>query len=182
MVELLKSDYSACLRRKIPFFLLLIYRIGNSVVYSKIPKPIKKLVILILKVIQKIFSDILFHTELPFGAKIGKGLRINHPYGIILSEFAKIGDNCTIFHQVTIGMNEGNRKINDGVPQIGNNVYIGCGAKIIGGITIGDNVKIGANAVVTKNIPSNCTVVGNPAIIIDKCKENSVSELKVYSI
>jgi serine O-acetyltransferase len=65
-------------------------------------------------------------------------------------------------------MNEHKRDINNGVPKIGNNVYIGCGAKLIGGITVGDNVIIGANAVVVKDVPSNCTVVGNPAQIISK--------------
>ncbi|WP_285959077.1 serine O-acetyltransferase [Thomasclavelia spiroformis] len=74
-------------------------------------------------------------------------------YGIIISKNAKIGKNCTIFHQVTIG--EGK----DGAPCIGNNCYIGAGAKIIGKIKIGNNVKIGANCVVIEDIPDNSIVV-----------------------
>ena len=74
-------------------------------------------------------------------------------YGIIISGQARIGTNCTIFHQVTIGTN------GKGVPIIGDNVLIGAGAKILGPIRIGDNVKIGANAVVTTDVPDNCTVV-----------------------
>lgn len=74
--------------------------------------------------------------------------------GIIVSYGAKIGKNCVINQQVTIGQGI------TGHPTIGNNVFIGAGARIIGGVTIGDNVKIGANAVIVKDIPSNCTVVG----------------------
>ena len=87
-------------------------------------------------------------------------------YGIFISSGAKIGRNCTIFHQVTIGSNTLADSAGCGAPTIGNNVYIGCGAKIIGSVTIGDNVRIGANCVVTDDIPSNCTVVmGKPRII-----------------
>ena len=74
-------------------------------------------------------------------------------YGIIISKNAIIGENCTIFHQVTIGEGKG------GAPRIGDNCYIGAGAKIIGNITVGNNVKIGANCVVVEDIPDNCTVV-----------------------
>lgn len=79
--------------------------------------------------------------------------------GIFVSKGAKIGKNCVIFHQVTIGSNTLYGSKHCGVPTIGNNVYIGCGAKIIGGITIGDNVVIGANCIVTENVPSGSTVV-----------------------
>ena len=82
----------------------------------------------------------------------------HHLNGIIVSHYAQIGKNCTIFQLVTIAQDENNK-----AATIGNNVIIGAGAKIIGDITIGDNVKIGANAVVTKDIPSNCTAVGIPA-------------------
>ncbi len=83
--------------------------------------------------------------------------------GIVISGNASIGENCTIFHQVTIGVDE----ITDpgAAPVIGNNVIIGAGAKIIGGITIGDHVKIGANAVVTKDVPDGATVVNDNKII-----------------
>jgi len=87
--------------------------------------------------------------------------------GIIISNKAKIGKNAIILHQVTIGTAMVKEKTRDelGAPIIGDNVYIGAGAKIIGEITIGDNCIIGANAVVTKNIPDNCTAVGVPAVI-----------------
>lgn len=84
--------------------------------------------------------------------------------GIIISYGAKIGRNCTINQQVTIGQNE------KGHPVIGDNVFIGAGARIIGAVTIGDNVKIGANAVVVKDIPRNSTVVGVPGVVVRKNK------------
>ena len=94
---------------------------------------------------------------------IGRRLRVPHISGIIISFYASIGDDCTIHHQVTIGEESIAHK--GLAPRIGNNVYIGAGAKIIGPIDIGDNVRIGANAVVTKDVPPNCTVVGANKII-----------------
>lgn len=97
--------------------------------------------------------------EISFDAEILEGLRMPHLNGIIISPYAKIGRNCTIFHQVTIGTNE--HKINfKNAPNIGDNVYIGAGVKLIGNIRVGNNVKIGSNAVVTKDVPDNYTVVG----------------------
>lgn len=90
--------------------------------------------------------------------------------GVFISSGAQIGKNCTIFHQVTIGSNTLPDSAGCGAPVIGDNVYIGCGAKIIGNVTIGDNVRIGANCVVTTDIPANCTVVLEKPRIIQKRK------------
>ena len=86
--------------------------------------------------------------------------------GIVIGETATIGNDCTIYHGVTLG-GTGKDKIKRH-PDIGNNVMIGCGAKILGPIKIGNDVKIGANAVVLKDVPDNCTLVGVPAIIVKK--------------
>lgn len=111
-------------------------------------------------------ARIFTNSEINAKASIGKDVVFCHgANGIIISPKATIGDNVTIFHQVTIGQNSGSNKT-WGAPKIGNNVLIGAGAKIIGPITIGDNVKIGANAVVTKDIPANCIVAGIPAKIL----------------
>lgn len=102
--------------------------------------------------------------EIHPGAKIGKGLFIDHGTGVVIGETAIIGDNVTMFHGVTLGgtgKEKGKRH-----PTIGNNVFIGSGAKLLGNITIGDNVKIGANAVVLKDVRSNTTVVGIPGKIV----------------
>lgn len=165
MFAILKQDYNASEKRIINFTILLIYRIGNSICYSKIPNIIKKIILVFLKIIQKIYSDIIFKVEIPFETKIGSGLRINHPQGIIISKNAVIGERCTIFHQVTIGANEHKNSFMK-APKIGRNVYIGAGAKIIGDIIIGDNVKIGANAVVSKNVPDGSTVIEFNKIIV----------------
>lgn len=102
--------------------------------------------------------------EIHPGATIGKGLFIDHGTGIVIGETAIIKDNVTMFHGVTLGgtgKEKGKRH-----PTIGNNVFIGCGAKILGNIEIGDNTKIGANAVILKNTPANVTVVGIPGQIV----------------
>jgi serine O-acetyltransferase len=87
-------------------------------------------------------------------------------HGIFVAGGASIGRNCVIFHQVTIGANSLPDSKTVGVPRIGDNVYIGVGAKIIGCVNVGDNCRIGANCVVTRDVPPNTTVVlGEPRLI-----------------
>lgn len=103
----------------------------------------------------------------PLSTSISNNITFPHGIcGIYVSNGAKIGDNCVIFHQVTIGSNSLSDSKTKGSPIIGKNCYIGAGAKIIGNVTIGDNVRIGANTVVTKNVPSNTTVVGQEFRVI----------------
>lgn len=168
MIQTIKSDYEACGRRIAPFSNVLLYRLGNRVFYGRLPGPIRKVLLLLLKLVQMLYSNLLFHTELPFRARIGTYFGMNHPYGVVFSEDAVLGDHCFVFHQVTIGANEHDRTVHNGVPVVGDRVYIGCGAKLIGGITVGSDVIIGANAVVTKDVPDRRTVVGNPARILER--------------
>lgn len=100
--------------------------------------------------------------EIHPGAKIGKGLVIDHGMGVVIGETAEIGDNCVIYHGVTLG-GTGKQKAKRH-PTIGNHVFIGAGAKLLGNIQIGDHTKIGANAVVLKDCPPNSTLVGIPAV------------------
>ncbi len=102
--------------------------------------------------------------EIHPGAKIGNRLFMDHGMGIVIGETAVIGDNCTIYHGVTLG-GTGKDKAKRH-PTLKYNVMVGCGSKVLGNITIGDNVKIGANSVVLHNIKENCTAVGIPAKII----------------
>lgn len=102
--------------------------------------------------------------EIHPGAKIGKGLFIDHGTGVVIGETTEIGENCTIYQGVTLGgtgKDKGKRH-----PTIGNNVMIGAGAKILGPFKVGDNAKIAANAVVLNEVPPNCTAVGVPANIV----------------
>ena len=121
-----------------------------------------KFIARLISQVARLFTGIEIHP----GAKIGKMLFIDHGMGIVIGETATIGDNCTIYHNVTLG-GTGKDK-NKRHPDIGNNVIIGCGAKVLGPIKIGDNVKIGANAVVLKDVPENSTIVGVPGKIIEK--------------
>lgn len=114
-------------------------------------------------------ADIPLNTQIDGVPTFPHGLT-----GVFISAGAKIGKNCVIFHQVTIGSNTLPDSRGKGAPVVGDNVYIGCGAKIIGNVHIGNNVRIGANCVVTQDIPDNATVVmEKPRIIVhDTPKDN----------
>ena len=110
------------------------------------------------------FHNASMGTHRNCGAKFAAPPKLPHGLnGIIVSHNAVIGENCTIFHQVTIGEGRG------GAPMIGNNVLIGAGARVIGGIRIGDNVRIGAGCVVMQDVPDNATVIpAAPQLIVRK--------------
>lgn len=114
--------------------------------------------------ILKCFFETRYNVYISEKAEIGKGFHIGHPFSIIISE-CKIGENVTIMQQTTIGSSRGGNR--PGYPSIGNNCFIACGAKIIGKVTIGNNCIIGANCVVTKDIPNNAIVGGVPGKIIN---------------
>ena len=104
--------------------------------------------------------------EIHPGAKIGKRLVIDHGMGIVIGETTEIGDDCLIYQGVTLGgtgKDTGKRH-----PTIGNNVLIGCGAKVLGPFKVGDNSRVAANAVVLSEIPADCTAVGAPARVVKK--------------
>lgn len=144
---------------------LLLYRIGNYFYKKK------------FKIIGKLFSLLnrfIFSSWIPSSSEIGKGTKLGYwGLGIVIHSNTKIGEQCNIGQNVTIGRNFGDKK----VPIIGDFVYVGAGSVIFGEIKIGDNVIIGANSVINKSIPNNCTVVGNPFRII---KENR--QLKYFEL
>ena len=105
-----------------------------------------------------------FGCSIPHSTSIGRGFYIGHIRDIVINERAVIGENCNISQGVTIGQaNRGRRK---GTPVIGRNVYIGPGAKIVGAVHVGDHVAIGANCVVTDDVPDHAVVVGVPGRVI----------------
>jgi len=130
-----------------------------------------------LKLIARIFSHlarIITGIEIHPGAQIGRRFFIDHGMGVVIGETAIIGDDCTLYHGVTLGgttWKKGKRH-----PTLKNNVVIGAGAKVLGPITLGNNSKIGSNAVVVTDIPNDSTAVGIPAKIIE-----SSEKLKKFS-
>lgn len=104
--------------------------------------------------------------EIHPGAKIGKGLFIDHGSAVVIGETAEIGDNCTIYQGVTLGGT--GKDVGKRHPTLGNNVMVGSGAKVLGPFTVGDNSKIAANAVVLEAVPANSTAVGIPARVVKR--------------
>ena len=137
------------------------------------------------RILARMVSQINRHltgVEIHPGATIGKGLFIDHGMGIVIGETAEIGDYCTIYHGATLGgtgKDTGKRH-----PTIGNNVLIGCGAKVLGPFTVGDNARIGANSVVLKPVEPYTTVVGVPAKPAKKnrqedCPGNNLDQIHI---
>jgi len=114
---------------------------------------------------------VLWGIDIPRGAKIGGGLYIGHFGGITVSRKAVLGRNCNISQEITIG-GSGRPGVNGGYPVIGDNVYIAPGARIFGKIHVGNNVKIGANAVISRDVPDNAIVVVDPGFRIVSMKGN----------
>lgn len=110
-----------------------------------------------------LFWSIVTQSDIDPRASLGTRLMLPHPNGVVIHEDAVVGDDCMIMQQVTIGMIQEGR-----VPRIGDRVYIGAGAKIIGAVTVGDGARIGANAVVTRDVPPDATAVGIPARVIER--------------
>lgn len=131
-----------------------LYKISNLLYSCKIP---------VLPKILKFICFLIYNSSIPYQCNLGKGTRFAYSgIGVVLHKRSKIGENCMIGTNVTIGGKSGHYE----VPIIGNNVYIATGAKVLGAITIGNNVTIGANAVVIDSIPNNAIVAGIPAKII----------------
>ena len=142
------------------FWALVIYRFGRWR-YRVRPSLLRKFFSLIYRVLYKLVQ-IMTGIEFPCEVQIGRNFVIDHFGGIVISGYAKFGDDCRIRNGVVVGL----RRVDDPcAPTIGNNVDIGTGAKILGPISIGNNVVIGANAVVIVDVPDDSIAVGVPAII-----------------
>ncbi len=152
------------------FRAMVVYRFGSWIKTK--PKVIKFSLMPVYFILnQRLKSK--WGIQIPISAKIGKGFYIGHFGGITIASDAKIGDNVNISQLVTIG--EAGSGENYGAPTIGDHVYIGAGAKVIGKIKVGNNVKIGANAVIYKDIPDNAVVVSYPGYKIISYKGNRES-------
>ena len=113
----------------------------------------------------------LFQVDIHPAAPIGRGVFIDHGTGIVIGETARIGDNVSMLHGVTLGGTGAER--GDRHPKIGNGVLLGAGAKVLGNITVGDNAKVASGSVVLKPVPPNCTAAGVPARLVNcpTCEE-----------
>ena len=134
-----------------------LYRIAHFL-HTRVRLPI---IPRLLSVTARFWAGVEIHP----GARIGKNFFIDHGTGVVIGETVEIGDNCVMFHNVTLGgtgKHRGKRH-----PTIGNNVFIGTGATLLGPITVGDNAKIGANSfIVMHDVPDDCTVIGTPGRIV----------------
>jgi len=144
---------------------LIVYRAGSWCVRNSKRLGIAVKIILPFLTIMQKFVEMTTGIEIPFTARIGRGLYIGHFGQIILSPMAVMGEFCNISQGITIG--QAGRGEEQYVPIIGDRVYIGPGAKLFGKLSIGNDVAIGANAVVTKDLPDNAVAVGIPARIVN---------------
>ena len=132
------------------------------------------------------FSRFLTGIEIHPRANIGKNLFIDHGMGVVIGETSEIGDNVTIYHMVTLGgispsVNSNEQRNIKRHPTLKDNVVVGSGAQILGPVTVGKNAKIGANAVVTKDVPENAVMVGIPAKNVSETS-GSDENFKPYGI
>ena len=137
---------------------------------------------LIARIISQL-SRFLTGIEIHPGAKIGKNLFIDHGMGVVIGETSEIGNNVTIYHMATLGgiapsINSNNQRQIKRHPTLGDCVVVGSGAQILGPVMIGANTKVGANAVVTKDVPENAVMVGIPA----KNVGTATKEFKPYAV
>lgn len=139
---------------------LFVYRISNGIYLSQLPKLIKKPLLILAVVCQK-WIEIVTGISIPYSAQIGSKFYIGHFGGIIINAKAVIGNNCNISQGVTIGVSGRGEK--RGVPHIGNHVYIGANATIVGNVEVGDYCVVAANSLVVSSVFPNKTVAGVPA-------------------
>ncbi|MBF8150992.1 serine acetyltransferase [Winogradskyella sp. F6397] len=144
---------------------LFVYRISNLIYVSSMPNVLKRILLIPCLIAQKSI-EILTGISLPYSATIGESFYIGHFGGIIINANAIIGNNCNISQGVTIGVSGLGQK--RGVPVIGSDVYMGANAVIVGNINVGNGAVIGANSLVTKDVLSNTTVLGVPAVKINE--------------
>ncbi|MFH1741280.1 MAG: serine O-acetyltransferase [bacterium] len=137
------------------FHAIIANRIAHSLWKLKVP--------FIPRVISQI-ARFITGVEIHPGAQIGRGFFIDHGMGVVIGETAIVGNDCVLFQGVTLGGT--GKETGKRHPTLGNNVMVSAGAKVLGNITVGDNCKIGAQAVVLRDVPPNCTVVGVPGRVV----------------
>ena len=157
---------------------LFFHRIANFFSKAKFD-----LIARLISQLSRFFTGIEIHPK----AEIGKNFFIDHGMGVVIGETSEIGDNVTIYHATTLGgispsiKSEEQRDVKRH-PTLKNNVVVGSGAQVLGPIVVGENAKIGANAVVTKDVPANAVMVGIPAKNINEDGSKSDASFKPYGV
>jgi serine O-acetyltransferase len=145
---------------------MLCYPGVHAVMWHKLSHGLWQARLLLLARFSSHIARWLTGIEIHPAAKLGRRLVIDHGMGVVIGETAEIGDDCYFYHQVTLGVAraQGGKRH----PTVGNNVIIGAGAKVLGPITVGDNARVGSNAVVLESVPADTTVVGIPARPVER--------------
>lgn len=146
--------------------ILLLYPGPKAVLLHRIGHAFYEMKLFFLARLMCEISRLLTGIEIHPGATVGKRLVIDHGMGVVIGETAVIGDDCVIFHGVTLGGMKFDPVKRH--PTVGNGVLIGAGAKILGPIRLGNGSRVGANAVITKDVPDGVTAVGNPMVLLEK--------------
>ena len=162
VLENIRADFAAHGRRwgAQGFWALAVYRFGRWRIGLR-PRIFRQLLYPLYLLLEK-GVQVAAGIELPCEVQIGKNFVIDHSGGIVISGYATFGDGCRIRTGCVVGLSRVEQPC---APRIGNNVDIGAGAKLLGAITIGDDVRIGANAVVLIDVPDGCVAVGVPAVV-----------------
>ena len=183
MNEYLQSIIDRDPAAKSKLSLILTYPGVKAILFHKIANFFAKAKFdLVARVISQ-FSRFLTGIEIHPKAQIGKNLFIDHGMGVVIGETSEIGDNVTIYHMVTLGgispsINSDSQRQIKRHPTLMDNVVVGSGAQILGPVVIGENAKIGANAVITKNVPNNAVMIGIPARNVG----TTSNEFKPYAV
>ena len=127
-------------------------------------------------VVRHRFWSVVTGADIPLGSKIGGGLLLPHPNGVVIHPDAEIGPNCLIFQQVTVGMT------GNAVPSLGGHVDLGAGAKVLGGIHVGNHCRVGANSVLLIDVPAGTVAVGVPARLVWPLKAGSDTNADMTSL
>ncbi len=158
---------------------VLCYPSVHALVFYRLSHWLWRLKLRLLARIISMFGRMLTGIEIHPAATIGKRLFIDHGFGVVIGETSNIGDDVTIYHDVTLGGTSLGKEIRH--PQIGNGVIIGAGAQLLGPISVGDYARIGSNAVVVANVPAGSTVAGIPARVVESKPSATLSELQVFA-
>ncbi len=179
MFQTLKEDFRVVFERdpavRNVFEIIFCYPGFHAVMFHRLSHALWKRKLFFLGRLVSHLGRFFTGIEIHPGAVIGKGFFIDHGMGVVIGETAEIGENCTLYHGVTLGGTSWAKEKRH--PTLGNNVIVGSGAKILGPFKVGDNSKIGSNSVVVKEVPANSTVVGVPGRIV-MSEAQKVQEVK----